>query len=101
MLFVFLIIVQWFNCTCTYLISICNRTRIIQLFGSMCIFLKSIYLSIYLSLILRTRLSFIKYFNCIGMLPLDKIELIQSLLKVLEDAGVLPPSEVRLCGKIW
>ena len=28
------------------------------------------------------------------MLPVDKIELIQSLLKVLEDAGVLPPSEV-------
>ena len=28
-----------------------------------------------------------------GMLPLDKIQLIQSLLKVLEDAGVLPPSE--------
>ena len=27
------------------------------------------------------------------MLPLDKIQLIQSLLKVLEDAGVLPPSE--------
>ncbi|XP_028410861.1 exportin-T-like [Dendronephthya gigantea] len=28
-----------------------------------------------------------------GMLPVDKIELIQSLLRVLEDAGVLPPSE--------
>ncbi|XP_046840739.1 exportin-T-like [Xenia sp. Carnegie-2017] len=28
-----------------------------------------------------------------GMLPLDKIQLIQSLLKVLEDTKVLPPSE--------
>ena len=38
----------------------------------------------------------LKYPNLTGMLPLDKIQLIQSLLKVLEDVGVLPPSEVRV-----
>ena len=38
----------------------------------------------------------LKYHFSSGMLPLDKTKLVQSLLKVLEDACVLPPSKVCL-----
>ena len=53
---------------------------------------------VYIICMTMTCLQLNKY-NCLsslGMLPLDKIKLVQSLLKVLEDARVLPPSEVWL-----